>query len=245
MASLTPSSANGAGGRIAFDGTVNTRDLGGWPLPSGGATRFGRVWRSDAFTHATQRDRDRLAERGVRTFLDLRTLAEVEEAPHPLAVDERFQIVHVDVFGPVVAGIMRGEVTGDPFDLRTHYIASFRLARDAYAQAFAGMTKALEAHEGPVVVHCTAGKDRTGLVAALLLRAVGVDDATIAAEYALTHDRIESLRPRLLAEGASKGLPIEATGLLLDAHTQTMADTLLAVDDELVMLASAAARHLR
>ena len=67
MASTDPTQPTAAGVRIVLDGTVNTRDLGGWPLSGGGTTRFGRVWRSDAFTHVTARDLDRLAEHGVRT----------------------------------------------------------------------------------------------------------------------------------------------------------------------------------
>lgn len=234
-----------AGARIALDGTANTRDLGGWPLPAGGTTRYGRVWRSDAFTDATPTDRERLAMHRVRTVIDLRTANERSEAPHPLADDERFEVVHVDLFGPVVAGFLRGEVRGDPFDLLTHYVASFHLARDAYAHAFDVMARALDTHDGPVIVHCTAGKDRTGLVTALLLRAAGADTATIVAEYALTHERIEPLRPRLLDDGASKGLPRDAYARMLDAHAETMAAALEALDHELAELATNAARHLR
>ncbi len=245
MAPDTPTRPPAAGARIVLDGTVNTRDLGGWPLPGGGTTRFGRVWRSDAFTHATARDRDLLAKRGVRTVIDLRTEGERADAPHPLADDERFEVVHVDLFGPVLAGFMRGDLTGDPFDLGTHYLASFRLAREAYARAFDVMTRSLASYDGPVVVHCTAGKDRTGLIAALLLRAAGADEATITAEYALTHDRIAPLRPLLLDEGASKGLPRDGYVRMLDAYAETMAGALEALDDELATLAADAARHLR
>lgn len=234
-----------AGQRITLDGTVNTRDLGGWPLRGGGTTRYGRVWRSDAFTRATPRDLERLAEQGVHTLIDLRTTGERDDAPHPFDTDQRFDVVHVDLFGPVLAGFMRGELTGDPFDLRTHYLASFRFARDAYAHAFEVIARSLDTHDGPVVIHCTAGKDRTGLIAALLLRAAGAEETTITAEYALTHERIEPLRPVLLDEGESKGLPRDAYVRMLDAYAATMAAALSGLDDELAALATEAARHLR
>lgn len=229
---------------IDLEGTVNTRDLGGWPTHDGQVTRMGRVWRSDAFTRATPADRDALAHHGVRTVIDLRTTAERLEEPHPLEDDARFDVMHVDLFAPVLAAFMRGEVREDPFDLATHYRASFALARDAYAQVFTHITAALDSHAGPVVVHCTAGKDRTGLVTALLLRGAGVADADIARDYAITHERIAPLRPRLLADGVAKGFPAELYERMLEARPETLRAVLLEADDALTASAQAAASRL-
>ena len=208
-------------------------------------TRLGRVWRSDAFTRVTPTDRDTLADYGVRTVIDLRTSAERLDEPHPLEDDARFDVVHVDLFAPVLAAFMRGEVSDDPFDLTTHYRASFALARDAYAQVFRQITAALDSHDGPVVVHCTAGKDRTGLVTALLLRGAGVDDAVIARDYALTAERIAPLRPRLLADGIAKGIPADLYERMLEARPETLLTVLAEVDDGLLPSARAAASRLR
>lgn len=229
---------------IDLEGTVNTRDLGGWPIHDGQVTRLGRVWRSDAFTRATPADREALSGHGVRTVIDLRTTAERLEEPHPLEDDDRFEVVHVDLFAPVLAAFMRGEVSDDPFDLTTHYRASFALARDAYAQVFRQITAALDSHDGPVVVHCTAGKDRTGLVTALLLRGAGVADAVIARDYAITHERIAPLRPRLLADGVAKGFPAELYDRMLEARPETLRAVLPEVDDALTASAYEAARRL-
>jgi protein-tyrosine phosphatase len=230
---------------VELEGTFNTRDLGGLPTAHGAPTRADCVWRSDAFTLATSADIRTLAERGVRTVIDLRTAFERAEEPHPLERDGRFEVVHVDLFAPVIAGFMEGTVEGDPFDLRTHYRASFRLARDGYREVFGHVSRALGAGRGPVVVHCTAGKDRTGLVSALLLRAAGVDESHILRDYARTAERIAPLRPRLIEEALAKGFTEEAYLPLLEARPETLRGVLLEVDDELAELAAEAAARWR
>lgn len=229
---------------IELDGTVNTRDLGGWPLPPGGVTRSGRVWRSDAFTHATGRDLDTLAGQRVRTVIDLRTAAERQQEPHPLEGDGRFEVVHVDLFAPVLAAFLRGEIGGDPYDLRTHYRASFERALPGYLEVFERISRALDVHDGPVVVHCTAGKDRTGLIAALLLHGAGVPLTDVARDYALTAERITPIRGRLLADGLAKGFPRASYERLLEARTETLIDVLHGIDGDLVAAARAAGRGL-
>jgi protein-tyrosine phosphatase len=230
---------------VELEGTVNTRDLGGWPLAAGGRTRVGRLWRSDAFTHASAADRDALAERGLRFVIDLRTDAERDAAPSALAPDPRFELVPVDLFAAVGAAIERGEVVGDPFDLRTRYRASFVFARDGYREAFARLAEAVAASAGPVAFHCSAGKDRTGLVAALLLRAAGVPDEAIVEDYVLTDVRIARLRPRLLADGIAQGFPADGYRRMLEARAENLRDALARFDDELVAFAAPVATALR
>jgi protein-tyrosine phosphatase len=230
---------------VELEGTVNTRDLGGWPLAAGGRTRAGRLWRSDAFTHATAADRDALAHHGLRFVVDLRTAEERAAIPSPLEADRRFEVLPVDLFSAVGAAIDRGEVVGDPFDLRTRYRASFAFARDGYRAAFAQLTAALAASDGPVAFHCSAGKDRTGLVAALLLRAAGVTDEAIVEDYVLTDARIEGLRPQLLADGIALGFAADDYARMLEARAENLLDALERFDDELVGFAAPAAAALR
>jgi protein-tyrosine phosphatase len=230
---------------VDLEGTVNTRDLGGWPLAAGGRTRPGRLWRSDAFTFATAADRDALARQGLRFVIDLRTAAERAATPSPLEADPRFEVVPVDLFSAVGEAIDRGEVTGDPFDLRTRYRASFAFAREGYREAFAALSAALAASDGPVAFHCSAGKDRTGLVAALLLRAAGVPDDAILEDYVLTDARIEGLRPQLLADGVALGFPADGYARMLEARAENLRDALDRFDEELVAFAAPAAAALR
>ena len=117
-------------------------------------------------------------------------------------------------------------------------------ARDAYRQVFDRIEQAASWSPDPVVVHCTVGKDRTGLVTALLLRAAGVDDNVVADEYAVTDARIGALRERLRQGAALKGIPEASYARLLEARRETMLVALAAMDDELVAAAQGAAQAL-
>lgn len=230
---------------VALEGTRNTRDLGGWRRADGGRTRAGRLWRSDAFTTATPADLDALAELGMRSVIDLRTAAERSEAPGPLVGDARFEVRPVDLFDGVNRALARGDVAGDPYDLRTRYLASLTHARDGYRQVFAELAEALAGSPGPVAFHCSAGKDRTGLVAGLLLRAAGVEDVEILRDYLLTDERIEPLRPQLLADGVALGFPADGYARMLEVREDFLRSALDAVDDELLAWAAVPAAQLR
>lgn len=230
---------------IALASTVNTRDLGGFETRFGGRTRSGRVWRSDLPEQVSDEDHETFARVGLKHVIDLRTEREIRQRPNPLAADGRYRVQHIDLFGEVMRGLLAGSVAGDPFDLSVHYRASLERSREAYAMLFRGLDEALSDSAGPVLVHCTVGKDRTGLVAALLLLACGVRPADVIADYVLSDDRIEPLRPRLLRDGVELGLPEGAYRRLLEARPETMMRTLAELDEALLALAEPAARHLR
>jgi protein-tyrosine phosphatase len=172
--------------RLAWDDCVNTRDLGGYPTADGLQTRWGVVVRSDSLAALTPAGRDALLAYGVRTIVDLRLPAEVAEHPNPFAEpgDHGVAYTNVSILDPA-AGF-----PPDTFTLAENYLWS--LDRFAAATA-AAVTAIANAPEGGVLIHCAAGKDRTGLISALLLALVGVPDQTVAADYALT---AECLRPR-------------------------------------------------
>src|SRR5436190_20780229 len=103
----------------------------------------------------------------------------------------------------------------------------YLLMLDRYAERFVGVLRTLAddtAH--PIVFHCAAGKDRTGLVAALLLALLGVDDETIAADYALTAEHIDELIGRHRAQAAAEGSSVEVDDAMLAADAGVMRNVL-------------------
>jgi len=173
--------------RIEFDALFNFRDLGGY-LAQGGmtTTRWGLLYRSDGLHRATSRDLDRLEELGVATVVDLRTGHERIEDGSFDEVQTRISYHHVPLFEDLAGE--RPDPEGDDYLLRLYmHMVTARGARIAQAISAVGTS------DQPLVFHCTAGKDRTGVVAALVLAAVGVSDDVIAQDYALSHDAMEAL----------------------------------------------------
>jgi protein-tyrosine phosphatase len=151
---------------LVWDGCINVRDLGGLPLEGGGETCFGVVVRADSIRGLTERGWQALLDYGVRSVIDLRRDAEVsEDPPASLAVP----VVRVPITPPEEWPSMREA-----------YLEQLAASRESFARA----TELVAAAEGPIVVHCAGGRDRTGLLVALLLDAAGVGREEIAADHA-------------------------------------------------------------
>jgi protein-tyrosine phosphatase len=172
---------------LAWDGCLNARDLGGYATEDGRETRWGMVVRSDSPAALTEAGRAALADYGVRAIVDLRLPTELAEDPNPFAEPGDHGIVYTNVsFIDPAAGF-----PPDTLTLAENYLWMLNRFDGFVAQAMAAIARAPE--DGAVLIHCAAGKDRTGLISALLLGLVGVPAETIAADYAMT---AELLRPR-------------------------------------------------
>ncbi|HEU0303631.1 MAG TPA: tyrosine-protein phosphatase [Gaiellaceae bacterium] len=170
---------------LTWDGCVNVRDLGGLPTQDGGQTAYGRVVRADDIGALSASGRRALLAYGVRRIVDLRWPAERAERP-PLQLD--VEIVHIPVFGD------QNERHDEDRRLLEHipdhvecrrvmYLEHLAAYRERFAAAVAAVASA---HDGCVLVHCAGGVDRTGLVAALLLRLADVPNDVVAADFALS-----------------------------------------------------------
>ncbi len=170
---------------LAWDGCRNIRDLGGLRLRAGGRTRPGVVVRADSLTRLTPAGRDQAFAFGVTRVIDLR--ADDEKAP-----GERWPDGVQVIANPILPGSPDDPLWpefGAIFDaardaehgLRDVYLAFLERWPREFASAMAAMAGPWA---GAVVVHCNAGRDRAGLVSALLLDALGVDRAQIAADFA-------------------------------------------------------------
>jgi hypothetical protein len=166
---------------LAFSATFNFRDLGGYAGLDGRTVRWRRLFRSDSLHRFGEPDRDAFAELGVRTVVDLRRPYEVDR-------DGRCPYDHV-AYHHIHPEHEEWRASGDAERVGlSRWLADryLDLARDGVA----GIGKALriiaDPDAAPVVVHCVAGKDRTGVVCALTLSLLGVPDEDIAADYALS-----------------------------------------------------------
>jgi protein-tyrosine phosphatase len=180
--------------RLAWEGVLNARDLGGYPAADGRETRWGAVVRSDNLTPLTPTGQAALVEYGVRTIVDLRLPNEVARKPNPFAAPGSHGIAYANVsfVDPAAAPPTEFGTLADDYK---GMLVRFRQPVATVMAAVAG------ADDGGVLVHCAAGKDRTGLVAALLLGLVGVPRRTIATDYALSAECLRRRNEEWLENG--------------------------------------------
>ncbi|HSL57672.1 MAG TPA: tyrosine-protein phosphatase [Acidimicrobiales bacterium] len=169
----------------------NVRDLGGYRTVDGRVTRWRRVLRADGLHNADDGDVTALATLGLRTVVDLRTPGEVDERGQAPA--ERFGARYLHL--PVLREIWSADQLEGTDDVVAFLTARYVEMLDEGTPA---LTAALEliasdAHL-PLVFHCSAGKDRTGVLAALVLELVGVDRGVIAHDYGLSRSGVTAMR---------------------------------------------------
>ncbi len=179
---------------VSLDGCFNFRDLGGYQTRDGRRMRPGRVFRSDGLQELTPSDLDLLCgEMGLGTVIDLRSDEEVSEVGCG-RIAERATIHHVPLFQSTRSGAAADAVRSQlPADMGGLYFLMLTAAQDPIVQ----VVKLLAAAESPAVFHCAAGKDRTGVISALLLSLLGVPEDTIVADYAFSRRNIDQINDRL------------------------------------------------
>ena len=181
-----------SGRRLSWEGCLNVRDLGGLPLQTGGFTRSGVVARADNVRRLTRAGWEAALGFGVRRVIDLRFPGEVPGEP---PAHEHVEVVEVSLFGqpdPALA-LAFDERVRDAEDIAAEFAAMYTTILERNADRVAAAVEAVAEADGPVVVHCFAGKDRTGLVSALLLSLAGVADEDVAADYALSEPNVTLL----------------------------------------------------
>ncbi|MFQ5665406.1 MAG: tyrosine-protein phosphatase [Candidatus Binatia bacterium] len=182
---------------IALDGCLNFRDLGGYPTRDGRRVRWRQVFRSDALQLLSASDVARLrGELRIERVIDLRSTAELRSEGRGRLAAEPIQFQHIPLFD---GEMQEPEGNGqEAISLGERY---FLLAQFAM-RPIARVISTLAATTAPAVYHCAAGKDRTGIVSAVVLGLLGVEDDAIVADYALTQDNLYQIVARLeAAEG--------------------------------------------
>ena len=163
---------------LPLEGTYNVRDLGGYATRDGGVTQWRTLFRADGLHRMSPEAQVSLLSHGVRQVIDLRRSNELETAPNVFAGSDRVTYRHLSLLVDELP-----LVQGDP----TPLVETYRCILDERQEQVRTVLAHFAEPDGlPAVFHCTAGKDRTGVIAALLLGLVGVPDETIVADYALT-----------------------------------------------------------
>jgi protein-tyrosine phosphatase len=164
----------------------NARDLGGLPLGDGRVTRWKSIVRSDLLGRLTAEGKQALIDYGVRTIIDLRRLEEVEQDPPARFEDRDHLIAYFNI------PIERNNPEAIQLIKQAYWIGEiYCIILDYYFAAIAEILRAIaNAQPGGVAFHCYAGKDRTGMISALLLGLVGVPAETIAEDYEASQTRL-------------------------------------------------------
>lgn len=189
-----------------IEGSFNFRDVGGMPLTGGGMTRSGVLYRSDALSGLTPHGLEQLAATPIGVIVDFRTPLEQMIAPDRLPATRTFRVVELALLEGALTGLaqqaMQATATGGDPDAAAAAVgdalAQLPSLGELYvsmlthgAEAFAEVARLVATGEDTaVLVHCTAGKDRTGVAIALLLDAVGVDRDAIVADYAASEQNL-------------------------------------------------------
>jgi protein-tyrosine phosphatase len=174
---------------LAWEGCYNARDVGGYPTADGRWVRWGAILRSDLVCRLTPRGREQLLEAGVRTVIDLRSENELETDPSPYhrnsqhgAVPRYLNVPILDYDDQATMARLRGvRTTGEDYCIML----------DGFRRHFGRVLQAIaDTPPGGVLIHCHSGKDRTGIVVALLLALVGVPNEVIVEDYAASQQHL-------------------------------------------------------
>lgn len=172
---------------IPFQGCFNFRDIGGYPTSDGRRVRWGRYFRAGRQDRMTQADLERLDAFGVRTQIDLRRPDEIRlqgQGPLPEAGATYHNIAVI----PEGGSDKLSQIVGDSAISGQRYLGYLEFGPETWVRLFELFA---EADHHPVLVHCTAGKDRTGVTTAFLLSVLGVERPLIEADYLLTNRDVE------------------------------------------------------
>ena len=206
--------------RIDLEGCYNFRDLGGYPTEDGARVRWRLLFRSDALHHVTPADVSRIVgEFAIREIVDLRSTGELRSEGRGLLAEEAARFHHLPLFDSEVSEDTRQAAE---YTLADRYFLMAEYAREPIARVIGTLADST----APAVYHCAAGKDRTGVISAVLLSLLGVCDEIIVADYAASQENLDDIIDRLLAsEGYQEmleALPPET----LHAEPETMVSLL-------------------
>jgi len=210
--------------RLSIAGTHNIRDLGGYVTTANQVTRTRLLYRADKLHNLVPAAQAALLSHGIRTIIDLRYTPEVEMEPDAFVHSNEVRYVHLPLYELTGAEILP-RVPDDLYDL---YVLIIENRREQITRI---MRTLMTPYNQPALFHCTAGKDRTGIIAALLLGAVGVSDEAIIYDYAISKLYLNELLDELRAQAALNGFDTDWYSRLLICEPETMQRTLQHINE--------------
>ena len=231
---------------LALAGTPNFRDIGGYETTDGRFVRWGLLYRSGVLTYLTPADMKYLGQAGIRVVCDFRTAQENLAAPELWITGADVQHMSLPIGGDTakknanagLAELLRSNPTPD--QLRTRMENGYRNFAFSSAPQYAQLFRQIETDHLPLLYHCTAGKDRTGVFTALLLLTLGVPEQTVLDDYSLTNtyllnaghpDTIQKMNKASGSDSISSLTP-EQQRVLLAADPEYLRATLRAIDEK-------------
>ena len=213
---------------VNLEGCFNFRDLGGYKTSDGRRFRTGLVFRSDGLQMLTPSDLGKLDEEiGLGHVIDLRSHAEVEEVGRG-PITEQTTVHHIPLFPETSDSAKARAGFAMPSDMGELYFLMLNFAQAPIAD----VVRFLADSEEPAVFHCAAGKDRTGVISAVLLSLLGVPEETIVADYAFSRKNIDLINQRLNQAGTYQNFMADLPDGAYDADPACMESFLSRVNQE-------------
>ncbi len=234
---MTPESSVPAnsGCPAILEGSANFRDLGGYPTEAGRRIRRGQLFRAGNMARLTDTDHQVLARLAIKTICDLRSTHEREAEPYvwcSVAGVAYWACDSSESFADLGRLIATGQLTAET--ARTTMIEGYRRLPFEQAAAVTELLRRLAVGELPLVFNCSAGKDRTGVAAAIILSVLGVSRATIIKDYLLTNEILRGnpmFRERIQGLAALSKAQNEGMSVVLSADPAYLNAALTAIED--------------
>jgi protein-tyrosine phosphatase len=207
---------------LLLDGGYNVRDLGGYLTGDGRVTRWRSLIRAGNLDKVTPQAQQQLLDYGVKTVIDLRDEWEVREFPDVFAQSSIIRYQNV----PFLENNLG---TNPAWEADTQFYSDLHVL---YEKTIGAVVAAVADSTFPTIFHCYAGKDRTGIVAALLLGSIGVSDALISEDYALTGVQITHLIAQWRDDALLHGRDMGRFECEVGSDSQTMLHTLAYLRDQ-------------
>jgi len=187
---------------IHFESVPNFRDLGGYRTHDGRTVAWRRLFRSAALHKMNERDIARLKQEiGPRAVIDLRRPRDPEKNLEPLLLKEIGARYHPIPFRPDGPAYLEDEAKANPNATTMGEIYLYRVSEKPFGKRLADALEIIaEPENHPLVFHCSAGKDRTGVLAAMVLTAMGIVDDDVVEDYALSAPCMKDIRDRMASD---------------------------------------------